>query len=72
MPHKTRWYVSVLITDDGAFAGYNNFAVIPDYEDIVYCGISDDMDDLWYGDYYGDPANFSTYVYKQWHRHARR
>ena len=45
-----------LITDDGAFAGYQNFAVIPDYESLVLCGISDDMDELWYGDYYGDPV----------------
>ena len=45
-----------LVTDDGAFAGYVNLAVIPDYESIVYCGISDDMDDLWYGSYYDDPG----------------
>src|SRR5688572_6097661 len=44
----------VLVTDDGAFAGYGNLAVIPDYESIVYCGTSDDMDYLWYGSYYDD------------------
>ncbi|HEX6223096.1 MAG TPA: gliding motility-associated C-terminal domain-containing protein [Chryseolinea sp.] len=52
----------MLITDDGAFAGYNNFAVIPDYEALVLCGITDDMDDLWYGSYYGDPGTPTTRI----------
>ncbi len=47
----------VLITDDGAFAGYSNLAVIPDYEYVVYVGISDDMDQLWLGSYYDDPSS---------------
>ena len=51
-----------LVTDDGAFAGYINLAVIPDYESIVYCGISDDMDDLWYGTYYDDPGTPPTNI----------
>jgi hypothetical protein len=49
-----------LVTDDGAFAGYSNFAVIPDYESVIYVGISDDMDDLWYGSYYDDPGTPPT------------
>ena len=59
-----------LVTDDGAFAGYINLAVIPDYESIVYCGISDDMDDLWYGSYYDDPGDPTTCQHKQRHRHG--
>jgi gliding motility-associated-like protein len=45
-----------LVTDDGAFAGYNNYCAVPDYESLVYVGISDDMDDLWYGSYYDNPS----------------
>ncbi|HZB13084.1 MAG TPA: hypothetical protein VE467_08655, partial [Chryseolinea sp.] len=51
-----------LITDDGAMAGYNNFAAIPDYEALIYCGIPDDMDDLWYGSYYDDPGTQPTRI----------
>lgn len=46
----------IKITDDGAFAGYSNIAAIPDYESIIYVGISDDQDDLWRGSYYDDPS----------------
>lgn len=49
-----------LVTDDGAFAGYSNLAVIPDYESVIYVGISDDQDDLWYGSYYDDPSTPPT------------
>ena len=51
-----------LVTDDGAFAGYANFCAIPDYESLVYVGISDDMDDLWYGSYYDDPSTPPTVI----------
>ena len=44
------------ITDDGAFAGYSNITAIPDYESLIYVGITDDQDDLWKGSYYDDPA----------------
>lgn len=43
------------ITDDGAFAGYSNIVAIPDYEVLIYAGITDDQDDLWRGSYYDDP-----------------
>ena len=44
------------ITDDGAFAGYSNIVAIPDYEVLIYAGITDDQDDLWRGGYYDDPS----------------
>ncbi len=44
------------ITDDGAFAGYSNIVAIPDYEVLIYAGITDDQDDLWRGSYYDDPS----------------
>lgn len=47
---------ATLVTDDGAFAGYTNLAVIPDYESVVYVGVFDDEDDLWLGSYYDDPG----------------
>jgi gliding motility-associated-like protein len=50
------------ITNDGAFAGYANIAVIPDYEVLIYVGISDDMDDLWRGSYYDDPSTPPTFL----------
>ena len=46
----------VKITDDGAFAGYSNIVAIPDYEVLIYAGITDDQDDLWRGSYYDDPS----------------
>ncbi len=51
-----------LITDDGAFAGYSNIATAPDYEALVYVGISDDMDDLWHGSYYDTPSTPPTMI----------
>jgi gliding motility-associated-like protein len=44
------------LTNDGAFAGYSNIAVVPDYEVLIYAGITDDQDDLWRGSYYDDPG----------------
>jgi gliding motility-associated-like protein len=46
----------VEVTNHGAFAGYSSFAVIPDYESVIYVGVADDEDDLWYGSYYDDPT----------------
>lgn len=44
----------VVLTDDGAFAGYAAIEVVPDYEMVFYCGITDDMDDMYSGSYYDD------------------
>ena len=48
------------VTDDGAFAGYTNIAVVPDYESLIYVGISDDQEEIYIGSYYDSPPTDPT------------
>ncbi|HKZ37013.1 MAG TPA: Ig-like domain-containing protein, partial [Chryseolinea sp.] len=50
------------VTDDGAFAGYTNIAAVPDYESLIYIGISDDQEEIYIGSYYDTPLTDPTEI----------
>jgi gliding motility-associated-like protein len=50
------------VTDDGPFAGYTNIAAVPDYESLIYVGISDDQEEIYMGSYYDSPPTNPTEI----------